>query len=73
MLTEVRKKPEIQRRLRLEILDSCIGVRLPTYDDLTPEKMPYLNAVSFEILRLAKTANLTFREAQKDVVVDGIV
>ena len=56
--------PDIQRKLRTHILESIpeIQDRPPTFDDLTPAKLPYLEAVVQETLRLSRTAGGYSRE-----------
>jgi hypothetical protein len=50
--------PDIQRKLRKHILESMpeLQDRPPTLEDLTPGKLPYLEAVVQETLRLSRTA-----------------
>lgn len=50
--------PEVQRKLRQSIHESMpeLEDRPPTFEDLTPSKLPYLEAVVQETLRLSRTA-----------------
>eukprot|EP00298_Acanthocystis_sp_HF-20_P016366 c21459_g5_i1.p1 GENE.c21459_g5_i1~~c21459_g5_i1.p1 ORF type:complete len:387 (-),score=73.96 c21459_g5_i1:35-1195(-) len=43
--------PEIQEKLCKEI-DEVLQNKIPNHDDITPQKMPYLNGVLYEALRL---------------------
>ena len=56
--------PEVQRKLRLSVLEALpeIQDRQPTFDDLTAAKLPYLEAVVQETLRLSRTAGGYSRE-----------
>lgn len=56
--------PEIQRKLRTSVLEALPEVqdRPPSFEDLTPAKLPYLEAVVQETLRLSRTAGGYSRE-----------
>jgi cytochrome P450 len=56
--------PDVQHKLRNHILEVMPEVqdRPPTLEDLTPGKMPYLEAVVQETLRLSRTAGGYSRE-----------
>jgi cytochrome P450 len=58
--------PDIQRKLRNHIIEAMLELqdRPPTFDDLTPGKLPYLEAVVHETLRLSRTAGGVSREGQ---------
>lgn len=50
--------PDIQRKLRAHVLERFpeIEDRSPTYEDLNAIKLPYLEAVVHETLRMSRTA-----------------
>jgi cytochrome P450 len=58
--------PDIQRKLRKHILESMpeLQDRPPTLEDLTPGKLPYLEAVVQETLRLSRTAGGYSRDGE---------
>lgn len=58
--------PEIQRKLRQHILDKIpeIQDRPPTYEELNPANVPYLEAVVHETLRISRTAGGYAREGE---------
>ena len=58
--------PDIQRKLRKHILDAMpeLQDRPPTLEDLTPAKLPYLEAVVQETLRLSRTAGGYSRDGE---------
>lgn len=58
--------PDIQRKLRKHVLEVMpeLQDRPPTFEDLTPGKMPYLEAVVQETLRLSRTAGGISREGR---------
>lgn len=60
--------PEIQRKLRAHVIEAMpeLQDRPPTFDDLTPAKLPYLEAVIQETLRLSRTAGGVSREGELD-------
>jgi cytochrome P450 len=62
--------PDVQRKLRAHILEVMpeIQDRPPTFEDLTPGKLPYLEAVVQETLRLSRTAGGYSREGTFSVV-----
>jgi cytochrome P450 len=60
--------PEIQKRLHAE-LDSVLGGRTPTYDDL--EGLPYTDQVVSEALRLYPPVYLIARRAIADTKIGG--
>jgi cytochrome P450 len=59
-------QPDIQRKLRNSILESIpeLQDRPPTYEDLTPTNLPYLEAVVQETLRVSRTAGGVSRTGQ---------
>ncbi|OBZ67961.1 Docosahexaenoic acid omega-hydroxylase CYP4F3 [Grifola frondosa] len=65
ILHTLAQHPDVQDRLRKEILDARDGKDLE-YDDLVD--LPYMDAVCRETLRLFPPASLTFREAKKDTM-----
>ncbi|KAM5543438.1 hypothetical protein V8D89_002689 [Ganoderma adspersum] len=60
------KHPEVQARLRRELLDARTGGKDLGYDELV--NLPYLDAVCRETLRLFPPAPFRFRETREDVV-----
>ncbi|KAI0716977.1 cytochrome P450 [Earliella scabrosa] len=58
--------PEVQEKLRREILDAQNGGKDLGYDDLV--SLPYLDAICRESLRLYAPAPFRFRETRQDVV-----
>ena len=62
--------PDIQRKLRKHILDSMpeLQDRPPTLEDLTPAKLPYLEAVVQETLRLSRTAGGYSRDGESSPI-----
>jgi cytochrome P450 len=58
--------PDVQRKLRAHVLERIPEVqdRPPTFEDLTPTKLPYLEAVIQETLRLSRTAGGYSREGK---------
>eukprot|EP00510_Aplanochytrium_minuta_P000315 CAMPEP_0184022972 /NCGR_PEP_ID=MMETSP0954-20121128/11011_1 /TAXON_ID=627963 /ORGANISM="Aplanochytrium sp, Strain PBS07" /LENGTH=553 /DNA_ID=CAMNT_0026305623 /DNA_START=104 /DNA_END=1762 /DNA_ORIENTATION=+ len=58
--------PEVQEKLCEEI-DRCLEGRTPTPEDITPEKMPYLNGVLYETLRLYPPVPQDIKKAKKDI------
>jgi hypothetical protein len=58
--------PDIQRKLRKHVLESMpeLQDRPPTLEDLTPGKLPYLEAVVQETLRLSRTAGGYSRDGE---------
>ncbi|KAJ7815712.1 cytochrome P450 [Mycena leptocephala] len=68
------KHPDVQHNLRSELLDNlpAITTRPPTYAEISDEaNLPYLSAVLYEILRCARTAPATTRDATRDTVLLG--
>lgn len=61
-------QPSVQRKLHDEIVDMDLD-RDPIYDDVV--NMPYLEAVTWEVLRLSMAAPATNRKALTDVKVMG--
>jgi hypothetical protein len=59
-------QPDVQRKLRDSILESIpeLQDRPPTYEDLTPTNLPYLEAVVQETLRVSRTAGGVSRTGQ---------
>lgn len=62
-------KPEIQDRLRAEIVDTLKENPTPGYAEI--ERMPYMNNFVKEVIRVYGTALMTQREAARDVVICG--
>ncbi|KAI0086773.1 cytochrome P450 [Irpex rosettiformis] len=60
------ERPEVQERLRAEIMDARRGQDIP-YDQLI--QLPYLDAVCKETLRMYPPVPISFKQAQRDVVV----
>ncbi|KAI0718795.1 cytochrome P450 [Cerioporus squamosus] len=60
------QKPDVQTRLRKEILGATTGGKELSYDELST--LPFLDAVCRETLRLHPPATFIFREAQRDMV-----
>ncbi|KAI0086779.1 cytochrome P450 [Irpex rosettiformis] len=58
--------PEVQERLRAEIIDARGGQDIP-YDQLV--QLPYLDAVCKETLRMYPPTPIAFKQAQREVVV----
>lgn len=60
--------PDVQRKLRQSVIDAMpeIQDRPPAFDDLTATKLPYLEAVVQETLRLSRTAGGYSREGKLD-------
>lgn len=58
--------PEVQCKLRKSVLDAIpeLQDRPPSFDDLTAAKLPYLEAVVQETLRLSRTAGGYSREGE---------
>lgn len=56
--------PDVQRKLKSSVLEAMpeIQDRPPSFDDLTAVKLPYLEAVVQETLRLSRTAGGYSRE-----------
>ncbi|EMD37583.1 hypothetical protein CERSUDRAFT_154296, partial [Gelatoporia subvermispora B] len=65
ILSVLAETPVAQERLRAEILEARNGEDMP-YDKLM--RLPYLDAVCRETLRLYPPAPLMFREAREDVI-----
>ncbi|KAG8904273.1 hypothetical protein FRB99_001976 [Tulasnella sp. 403] len=66
--------PEVQRELRAELLsglDNCPDKRPLTFDDVLTERVPYLEAVVYEILRHAQVTELTCRTTLEPVNILG--
>ena len=65
--------PDEQRKLRAHVLERFpeIEDRLPTFEDLNAVKLPYLEAVVQECLRLSRTAGGYSR--QGIVRIEGII
>ncbi|KAJ3188597.1 Cytochrome P450 4d2 [Gaertneriomyces sp. JEL0708] len=59
--------PEVQQKLHDEIIKTLGKDGIPTYDAVSAQSMPYLDAVHHEVLRLAKTVTITGRQALEDV------
>ncbi|EMD31882.1 hypothetical protein CERSUDRAFT_88470 [Gelatoporia subvermispora B] len=58
--------PDIQRKLRQELIEASQGADM-SYDDLV--RLPYLDAICRETLRLFPPAWLIFRETRKDAII----
>ena len=58
------RHPDVQRRLRNELSSRLrpFDERVPTHAEITDPGLHYLNAVVHEILRIARTVPLVFRE-----------
>ena len=60
--------PEVQHKLRRHILDSFPEWeeegRTPVFEDLNATKLPYLEAVVYEALRLSRTAGGFTRQGE---------
>jgi cytochrome P450 len=65
--------PDIQRKLRNYLRKTMpeFDDRPPAYADVTAENLPYLEAVAWETLRLAKTAGAVTRQATVDTEILG--
>ncbi|KAL5514893.1 hypothetical protein ACEPAG_2209 [Sanghuangporus baumii] len=59
--------PEIQSRLRTELQSICTDC--PSADDLGSERLPYLDAVVKEVMRVHSVVPLTERVAMKDDII----
>ncbi|KAI2616877.1 cytochrome P450 [Hypoxylon sp. NC1633] len=62
-------RPDIQDKLRDEIIQSIGTTAVPSYADI--EGLPFLKIFLQEILRLYSPAPATWREAAKDIVICG--
>eukprot|EP00924_Labyrinthula_sp_SR-Ha-C_P008209 maker-scaffold_11-snap-gene-6.4-mRNA-1 protein AED:0.32 eAED:0.32 QI:139/1/1/1/1/1/2/42/542 len=78
MFYELCKNPESQERLCTEIdkqsqvWEESDGVKIPKNEDLTAEKLPVLNAVLYETMRLHPAVPTNFKMASEDTVyLDG--
>lgn len=62
----VTNHPHVQHKLRQHLLKRMpeLQDRDMTYDDLTGDKLPYLEAVVHEVLRMARIAPALAREGQ---------
>jgi cytochrome P450 len=71
-MVELAKNPKIQARLREEIREKLPSVRedTPITSDMI-DKMPYLNAVCQEVLRVWAPVPFTRREAARDTTIVG--
>ena len=58
--------PVVQQKLRDSILEAApeLTDRSPTFEDVDPSNMPYLEAVIFETLRIARVASAFAREGE---------
>ncbi|KAH9941813.1 cytochrome P450 [Epithele typhae] len=59
-------RPEVQDRLRHEILEATFGDKDLSYDEIS--SLPLLDAVCRETLRMHPPATFIFREAQRDMI-----
>ncbi|KAI1453888.1 cytochrome P450 [Annulohypoxylon moriforme] len=62
-------RPDIQDKLRDEVIQTVGTFGIPTYSDI--EKLSYLKNFLHEVLRRYSPAPATFREAAKDVTICG--
>ena len=69
VLYELAKHPEMQSKLRREIIATC-GKQDPTWDQIT--SMPYLDMVCHEILRLYTPVSMILRQNTKPFTFKGI-
>ncbi|KAI0355907.1 cytochrome P450 [Trametes cingulata] len=60
------QRPDVQDRVRAEILEARQGGHDISYDELV--SLPYLDAVCRETLRVHPPATFIFREAQRDMI-----
>jgi len=68
------RAPEVQRKLRRELVEQLPnpGERTITYKELSDSKLlPYLTAVVYEVLRVARVANAVNRDTTCDTVILG--
>jgi len=71
-LFELSRKPEIQRKLQEELDEALPDKADPTFDDVYGAKMPYLNGVLYEALRLYPPLPSDSKTAMvDDVLPDG--
>jgi cytochrome P450 len=68
------RHPEVQRKLHREVVDKlpAPGHRPATYEELSSnEKLPYLSAVVYELLRVSRTAPAVLRDTTCDTAILG--
>ncbi|WVF69549.1 hypothetical protein IAT40_004327 [Kwoniella sp. CBS 6097] len=65
--------PHVQRKLHDHLLTRLtdLNERRPTYEELSPNHVPYLEAVVHETLRLARTAGAYLRDTKEDLTILG--
>lgn len=66
-LFALSQKPELQARLRAELRQ--VQTDSPSVDDLSPEQLPFLEAVVRETMRLHAAVSSVIRVATKDDVI----
>lgn len=68
------KHPEVQHKLRAHVFERVPGIAdaPPTFEDVRATKLPYLEAVVHECLRLSRTAGGFARDCIKDVTINGV-
>ncbi|WVQ98298.1 hypothetical protein IAU59_005421 [Kwoniella sp. CBS 9459] len=65
--------PEVQQKLHEHLQTRLLDTneRQPTYGELSPSNVPYLEAVVHETLRLARTAGAYLRDTKEDMIILG--
>lgn len=73
MFFELAQNQDVQEKLIKEIDEKLEG-RAPSLEDLDPSRMPYLNGVLFETLRLHPPVPIDTKKASRDInYIDGTV
>ncbi len=66
-------QPDVQRKLRKELIEAGFDQHEPLFSEIQAEKTPYLESVVNETLRLSRTAGAVNRTATCDTVILGHV
>ncbi|KAK9765088.1 Cytochrome P450 3A4 [Basidiobolus ranarum] len=69
----ISRNPRVQYKLREEIFEVIGTNGKPSYDDIQPGSMPYLDSLFKEIMRLTFTVNAFGRTVTQDTILNGML